>query len=191
MKNSNSKQKFTRMAFAVAMGSGLLAAASFASADPGFYVGGEYGMGRINGGDFEDDTSVLKAFVGGKFNNYIGVEGAAIDFGEAEDNGFKSELTGASLAVVGFMPFTDSFEVFIKAGSLWWENDLEVLGFESSQDGTEFFYGAGLNFYFNKTIALRLELERYEVELSADEVGIDIDGTTDVDVASVGIVFNF
>ena len=191
MKNPNGMQTFSRIALAVTLGSGLLAAASPASAEPGFYVGGEYGMGRINCGDFEDDTQVLKAFVGGKFSNYIGVEAAAIDFGEAEDNGFKSELTGASLALVGFMPFTDSFEVFIKGGSLWWENDLEVLGFESSQDGTEFFYGAGINFYFNKTIALRLELERYEVELSADEVGIDIEGTADVDVASVGIVLNF
>lgn len=191
MKNTNRAHTFSLIAFAVATGSGLLAATSSASADPGFYIGAEYGMGRIDGGDFEDDSQVLKAFAGGKFNNYIGVEAAAIDFGEAEDNGFKSELSGATLAVVGFMPFTDSFEVFVKAGNLWWENDLEVLGFDSSQDGSEIFYGAGVNFYFNETIALRLELERYEVELSAEEVGIDIDVTTDVDVASVGVVFNF
>lgn len=191
MKNPNGMQKVAGIALAVSMASGLWVAANSATAEPGFYVGGAYGLGRVNGGDFEDDTSVLKAFVGGKFNDYVGLEVAVHDFGEAEDSGFSSELTGGSLALMGFMPFTDSFEVFVKAGNLWWENDLRFLGFKSSQDGEEFFYGLGANFYFNPTLAVRLELERYEVELSSDEVGIDIDGSTDVDVASVGVVFNF
>lgn len=191
MKNSKGMQKVAGIALAVSMGSGILVASIPASAEPGFYVGGAYGLGRVNSNDFDDDTSVLKAFVGGKFNDYIGLEAAVHDFGEAEDMGFKSELTGASIAVVGFMPFTESFEVFIKGGNLWWENDLSFLGFSSTQDGEEFFYGAGFNFYFNETFSVRLEMERYEVELSSDEVGIDINGTADVDVASVGVILNF
>ena len=48
-----------------------------------------------------------------------------------------------------------------------------------------------MNFNFTKTLALRVELERYKVELSQNEIGAGVDGSFDVDVASVGLVLNF
>lgn len=191
MKNSKSAARATELALAAMIGVTVLFASDSVAADSAFYIGGSYGMSRINNSDFDDNTNILKAFAGGKFGDFIGVEAAALDYGSANDNDLKSDLTGASVALVGFLPFTDSFEGFIKLGNLWWENDIRFLGFKDSQDGEELFYGGGFSFYFNKTLVMRFELERYTVELSSDEVGIDIDGDTDVDVASVGVVFNF
>lgn len=191
MKNSSSAKKITSLALSVALGSGLWIAASTAYADLGVYIGAAYGLGRVDGGDFKDDTSVLKAFVGAKFNSYVGIEGGIHDFGGADNNGFRSDLTGQSLALAGFMPLGESVELFAKVGNLWWDSDVKYLGLTNSQSGRELFYAAGLNVYFNPSLALRLEFERYKVELTSDEVGIDIDGSTDVDVASVGVVFAF
>ncbi len=175
----------------VMMGAGSVCTSSAIAADSAFYVGGGYGMSRVDNADFDDDTNVLKAFVGGKFMDYFGVEAAALDYGSANDNDVKSDLTGYTVAAIGFLPFTDSFEGFLKVGNLWWENDIRLLGLKYSFDGEELFYGAGFNFYFNKALALRVELERYAVQLSDNEVGMNIDEDIDVDVASVGVVFNF
>lgn len=191
MTNSKRLLSATGATLAVMMGAGVVFASSAVAAESSFYVGGAYGMSRVDNADFDDNTNVIKAFAGGKFMDYFGVEGAALDYGSANDNDVKSDLTGYSVAVVGFLPFTDSFEGFIKLGNLWWENDIRFLGFKKSFDGEELFYGGGFSFYFNKALALRFELERYTVELSSNEVGIDIDGDTDVDVASVGVVLNF
>jgi len=193
MKSLRSTKQAANVALAITIGAGAFFAASnvFAAPGPGLYIGAEYGLGRINDADFEDENNVLKGLVGGKFNKYIGIEIAASDFGEAKGNGYSSKLRGASAALVGFLPLTDSFELFIKGGNLWWENEIKVLGMEDTLDGDEFFYGAGANFNINKTVTVRAEVERYEVELSSDEVGVDIENSSTVDVASVGVIFNF
>ena len=51
----------------------------------------------------------------------------------------------------------------MKAGNVWWEDDVEVLGVSSDHDGEEIFYGVGMNFNFTETVALRVEMERYKV----------------------------
>jgi hypothetical protein len=191
MKKAALLKKSVSAAVAIAIGSGLWVSSSAVYADSGFYLGGAFGLARVDGNDFEDDSSVLKAFVGGKFNSYIGVEAAIHDFNETSDGGFTSDISGQSLALVGFLPLTESLELFIKGGNLWWKNDIQFGSLKDSNDGTEIFYGVGANFYLNPNIAVRAEFERYEVELSSNEVGIDIDTTTDVDVASIGVVFSF
>lgn len=191
MNNLKSTRPITRLALSVIAGSGLAVMSSITLAVPGVYVGAAYGIARPDGGDFDDNTQVLKAFVGGKFNDYIGVEAAANDYGEAKGSGYKSELGGYSLALVGYLPLGDHFDLFAKAGNMWWKDDYTILGYSNDATGNEIFYGVGAQFNFNEHIALRFEMERYNVDLSSDEIGINIDGTYDVDVASLGAVFTF
>lgn len=155
------------------------------------YAGAEYGLGRVNDSDFEDEDSAVKIFVGGKFNPYIGLEGAYNDFGKSENNGNSSEVTGSTLALMGIWPVSDNFELFVKGGQLWWRDKINVLAFEDTVTGNENFYGLGANFYVNEMWSVRAEWERYEVKLTDDEVGVDIDGTSTLDVASVGVAVNF
>ena len=191
MKKSAFSKRSISTSVAIAVASGLWMSSIAVYADSGFYLGGAFGLARIDGNDFDDNSSVLKAFAGGKLNSNIGIEAAMHDFHETKDGGFTSNLSGKSLALVGFLPLTDSFELFIKGGNLWWENDLEFGSFKDSRDGTEIFYGVGGNFYLSPSIAMRAELERYDLEFKSNDVGINIDTTTAVDVASVGVVFSF
>jgi hypothetical protein len=160
--------------------------------EPSFYAGAAYGFGRVNNSDFEDDNGVYKIFIAGKFNPYVGIEAAYNDYGDSENAGNTAELTGNTLALVGFLPINERFDVFLKGGQLWWRDKVTVLDtYSDTLTGDEYFYGVGANFHITEMIALRLEMERYKVELSSDEVGVDIDGSSDIDVASFGVSMNF
>ena len=156
------------------------------------YVGGAYGESRVKDSSFNDNDHALKLFVGGKFNPYFGLELAANDFGDASNNGFSSELRGYTLAAVGFLPIMDNIELFGKAGRLWWRDKLSVSdSFSDSYSGNDNFYGVGINFNSTKALSFRVEVERYDVSINSDNIGIDIDSSAKVDVLSVGIGFNF
>ncbi len=190
------KKRIGSITLAMTVGSSIAFATNSAWAEPGFYIGGAYGQNSVNDSDFDDKNPAMKIFAGGKFNDYIGVEGAINDYGEAENTGYSAELTGNTLAVVGFLPFMDCCNLFVKGGQLWWEDKVTVLdAFSDTLDGNEIFYGVGADFtltdYKTSSIALRVEMERYKVELSQSEIGADVDGSSEVDVASVSVLFNF
>lgn len=158
---------------------------------PGAYIGAGYGLIDVNDSDFEDDDATKKLYFGGKFGRYVGVEAGVHDYGEASSELASWELDGKTLAIVGFLPFNESFSLFAKAGNLWWDADVSVLGIDGDFDGSEVFGGVGAQFSFNKNFALRAEYERYKVELEDDEIGFDVDSDSKVNVASLGAQFNF
>lgn len=158
-----------------------------------FYGGGDYGLSRVNNSDFdENNNSAVKLFVGGKLNDYIGIEGALNDFGRSENNGNSADLTGNTLAIVGFFPIAEQYEVFVKGGRLWWSNKLIVQNtFTDTLTGNENFYGLGAIYNYTDMLSLRAEFEWYKVEFALDQVGIDIDSSSHVDVANLGVAMKF
>ena len=194
--NFSNRKQASRVALFVALGSSVFLSANSALADTkedsGFYVGGGYGESRVNDSDFNDNNPASKLFAGLKFNNYIGIEGAINHYGTAEHAGYSSKLTGNTLALVGFLPLSDSFNIFIKGGKLWWRDEVTVLNtFHGTMSGDEKFYGVGMNFNLTEMISFRAEMERYNVKLSQSEIGVNVDGSSTVDVASVGILLRF
>jgi hypothetical protein len=186
------KQKAAHVTLVLAVCSGMAFAASNTFADAGMYVGAAYGESRVNDSDFNGNHPAAKIFLGGKFNPYIGIEGAMNEYGKTSNAGYSSDLKGNTLALMGYLPLSDAFELFIKGGRLWWHDDVTVLNtFDGSMTGNEYFYGVGGNFNFTKTISLRVEMERYNVKLDKGKIGVGVDGSSYVDVASVGILFNF
>ncbi len=190
MLNLTKNTKIMRATLALTMATGLMLTTNPANAEPGYYVGGAYGLSRVNDSDFdENNNSVLKIFVGGKYNDYIGVEGAVNDYGTSGQNGYSSDLTGNTIALVGFYPLADRFEVFIKGGRLWWRDKVVVFNtLSDTLTGNDNFYGVGVNFNLSEIIALRAEMERYKV---GDEIGFNADASAHVDVASLGVSMNF
>jgi hypothetical protein len=192
MHNLKLGKQLTSLSLAIAAGFGIASSFTPSAAAAGLNLGGTIGWGQVDGSDFNDDNPVYKIFAGGKFNDYVGVEVAAHDFGEAKDKGYSSKLRGYSAAVVGYLPLGDNFDLFAKIGNLWWHDKVSVLDtFHKNIDGDEIFYGVGANFNFNETLALRLEMERYKVDLSQNEIGVKLDNTYNVDVASIGLQFSF
>ncbi|MDP5032476.1 MAG: outer membrane beta-barrel protein [Paraglaciecola sp.] len=172
---------------------GLSGAAQAEMDAPGIYVGAGYGQysiqfeDRENDIDFDDDSAVLKGYIGAQFNRYISLELAYQNFDEANDIDNNAEIDGLSLAAIASLPLTENLSIFAKGGWFEWDADVSadipaVGTVTSSQDGGDIFYGAGLQYSFTKNIQARIEYERFELEDDIDP---------DLDVASVSIQYMF
>jgi OOP family OmpA-OmpF porin len=144
-----------------ALSLGLLTAAQ--AKDSGIYLGASWGAYSIKESDLDDNDDVLKAVVGGQFNDWFGVEGSWTDFSRVIGGGDRFESDGKGLAAVFSMPVWDKSSVFVKAGQFWWESDSSLGGALGASKGNDPFWGGGLKFGFTDHLALRLEAERYEV----------------------------
>ncbi len=161
-------------------------------ADPGAYLGVSVGDasaevdGLDNGGGITDeldgsDTSV-KVFGGYMFNDYLGVEGAYIDFGNPDDNIFgtnvEAEITGYTVQAIGSVP-VGPVNLFGKVGMISYDADVTIQGLgNADENGEELAYGVGAEFNIG-SFAIRGEYEIYDL----DDV--------DVDMISIGAVVKF
>lgn len=184
---------------------GLFSSLAFAQSDssdnwrlePEFSIGAGYGLTKLKDGDFEEDESAAKVFALVKFNEYIGIEAAYIDFDEAGNDTLSFDPKGKALDLVFELPVNEAFSVYAKGGKMWWEADanLETEAFVLSDDydGDETFWGVGAKFRLTEFLDLRLEYERFNFEISRDEIDVlqsdDID--MDVDYANVNLQFTF
>ena len=135
--------------------------------------------------DCDDTDTAGKVFGGWKLTDWFGLEASYVDLGEAEVEVLGTsagiEADGFGLSAVGFLPLNENFDLFAKAGAYNW--DVETTGTSAlaagldDDSGTDATYGVGARLGLNENVALRAELERYEIE------------DYDVDVASVGIEF--
>ena len=118
---------------------------------------------------------------GYRLNNNFDIEGSYYDFGEMSNGGNSLDIDGLSLGVVGSVPLSDTFSVFAKVGAHFWDADISgpIVGQFSDDSDTDLFYGVGVDYALNDQWSIRGEIERYEVD------------KFDLDVASVGITFNF
>ena len=146
---------------------------------PGIYLGASWGAYSIKESDLDDNDDVLKAVIGGQFNDWFGVEGSWVDFKRVIGGGDRFESDGKGLAAVFSMPVGDKSSAFLKAGQFWWESDSSLGGALGASKGNDPFWGGGLKFGFTDHLALRLDAERYEV---AD---------TNLNTFTVGLEFKF
>lgn len=164
---------------------------------PEFSVGAGYGLTKIKDGDFDEDEAAKKIFALVKFNEYIGVEASYIDFDEASNNGLALDADGKTLALILEAPITEGISLYAKGGQLWWDADASVnssaFNVSDNYDGDETFWGGGVKFRLAEHLDLRVEYERFNFDISRDEIDVlqtsDID--MDVDFASVNLQFTF
>jgi opacity protein-like surface antigen len=84
------------------------------------------------------------------------------------------------LVGVGLLPITDNFSLYLKAGIFRYEADSTTSGAAvgtSSQNGTEFTVGAGIQYAFTRNIAARFEYQRYN-DIIAGVIGFDKEDIT-------------
>jgi hypothetical protein len=95
----------------------------------------------------------------------------------------KVDVTAWDAYAVGILPIGNVFEVFGKAGFIWYDADFDLSGTLSasaSDSGSDPAYGVGVAFRLGKLIAIRGEYEQFELE-----------DTDKVYLTSVGIDFRF
>ena len=156
-------------------------ATSQLQADSNFYIGAAVTQSYVDETGLDDDDTGGKFFIGYQFNNYFAIEGSYYDFGEFNDSGNEFALDGYDLGVVGILPVSNRVSLFGKVGVHEWDAEASgaASGLTLGASGSDVFFGVGIDYDISNRWTIRGEIEHYEVE--------DID----VDVASVGISFNF
>lgn len=193
------------------MNRGLLAATMFAlastagvaqSADnpSGFYVGGGVGQFNVQIDDIDDtdnalerlkdDDTAWKAFGGYRFNPYISLELAYIDFGNpngratasGSSGNYKVDLSGFAPYVIGTLPL-GPVELFGKVGYYFYDVGLTAdiddplkPDFDSSSSDEDLLYGFGIGATFFDHLHARLEYEKIESDVIDDADAIWLSG---------------
>ncbi len=158
----------------------------------GWYVGGgvgQFGV-EIDGldglddtiADFDADDTAWKLFAGYRFNPYLSLEAAYVNFGEPGDDfssggssgDYTLNLSGFAPYLVGTVPL-GPLELFAKIGYYFYDleidADLDDLGgdvFTSSDSGQDMVYGVGVGITFMERFNARLEYENIDVEGTDD-----------------------
>jgi OOP family OmpA-OmpF porin len=165
----------------------------------GFYLGGSIGQSDFKDAceglsSCDDSDTAWKAFAGYSFNQYFGVEGGYIDFGEVtgSDAGVTGSVegTGITAHAVGSIPIWNGLSLIGRIGAVFWDAEASLTSgattLEASDDGISLAVGAGVQWMFGRNFGLRAEYELFD--------GIGDDSTTgesDIHVISAGIVFKF
>lgn len=124
--------------------------------------------------DCDGNDTGFKFFGGKRLHENLAFEIAFYDLGKI-DNELGSvtttaESTGVNLSLLGIIPIGEAGYFYGKVGAITSQNDyqrIEATTTRSDDDGTDFSFGAGFAYTFDKKYDLRLEFERLN-ELSDD-----------------------
>ena len=149
----------------------------------------------------DDRDTGYKLFGGYKINKNFALEGGYFNLGKF---GFTAttipagtlngniKLQGVNLDAVGILPITEKFSAFGRAGLNYAEARDSFTGVginmmsnpNPNKREMNYKFGAGLQYDFTESLAMRLDAERYRIN---DAVG----NKGDIDLVSVGLVYRF
>jgi OmpA-like transmembrane domain. len=162
------------------------AGAARAENDRGFYAGAGVGQFNVNINDISDVDNAVekldesdtawKAFVGWRFNPFLAVEAAYIDFGKPGSSFNASGSSGNyELGVSGFAPYVvgtlplGPIELFARLGYYYYDVDVKVNidqptapDIDSTHSKNDLIYGAGVGITLFEHLNARLEYERLD-----------------------------
>jgi OOP family OmpA-OmpF porin len=174
-------------AMALAAGTGTALAQSPDDNPRGWYIGGGVGnfnveidrfrdvddaLGRLN-----DDDTGWKVLAGYRFNRFVSLEGAYVDFGRQSDTfdvggssgDFTAHLSGFSPQLIGTIPM-GPVELTGKVGVYFIDIDLDAdidnvdeLDFDSNTSEENFMYGVGIGATFFERLNAKLEYEWIDI----------------------------
>jgi opacity protein-like surface antigen len=141
----------------------------------GFYIGA--GLGDFSASidnpqgaeiDLDSDDTAMKLFGGWRLSRFFAVQLDYVDFGQSSDTSnlldLSSDTTGLAPNIVGTLPI-GFFELFAKAGMIWYDVDLDVDNDPTLSDsGEDPIYGVGVGLTLVERLTLRLEYEIIDVE---------------------------
>lgn len=147
----------------------------------------------------DNDHFGYKAFVGYDFNRYFAMEGGYFDpgrfgyYASTTPAGMLSgnmRLNGLNLDALMFLPFTEKFSAFGRAGvnytkvrdSFVGSGAVNVLTPDADKSAANYKFGLGLQYSFSRSFAMRAEAERTRI---SDPVG----PKADIDLYSIGLIF--
>jgi OmpA-OmpF porin, OOP family len=151
----------------------------------GLSVGGSLGTSRYKGDDI-GGLSTDRSDTGGKlyggysFSPNFGLEAGYARLGKFKSDAGQIKADGVFLDAVGTVPLGNNFSALGRVGLFGGKLDSSTAG---SDRGTSYKVGAGVQYDFDKNVALRGEWERYRFDA--------LDTKTNVDQYSVGLNYKF
>ena len=170
-----------------------------ARGETGWYLGGNIGQSKVKDGcsglggtgiSCDDKDTAFKILGGYNINRNFAAELGYTDLGKAKASGFgltdEFKATAWELSGVGSYPVANQFSVFGRLG-LYFADVKENTNFIGNFKHTnnDLTYGFGVRYDFSREVGVRGEWQRYS------KVGGGDIGKSDVDVISVGVVWNF
>jgi len=165
----------------VGLGAGRVSAEIDDSGITSALQSGGYGLSRLS---TSDDGNHYKVLAGYSFHPHFALEGSYFNLGSfdfdadllpaATQSGKAGSVNGFALDLVGTLPLQDQWSAFARLGV----NNAKVRqSFSGTATGTGLIndsergwnqkYGIGLSYAISDTLALRAELERYDLEDNA------------------------
>jgi hypothetical protein len=164
------------LAALVFMIAGVAGTAARADEKKGLYIGAAAGYGSqefdISTESFKDNTTSWKGIIGYRFVRFLGLEVAYVDFGKASDElnfgggntSVDVKTHGETAEITGTLPLGSFFELYGKAGYLWWNTDVNGASSSNSDTGSDPVYGAGARIIIGKRFGVRLEYEKFDIK---------------------------
>ena len=149
----------------------IFSSSSFANG----YIG--YGVGLTNvkadltslgGGNFDDNTTLMKLYGGFQFNKYVSIEAAYFGLAKASAGqigtapgavGGSVDMSAVGLYGKAIAPLSKRTQVYLKAGMADWNADLRRNTTTASANGTDTLYGLGISYNFIKELAISADWE--------------------------------
>lgn len=126
----------------------------------------------------DDDDAAWQLFVGWRFNPYLSLQLAYIDYGRPSDRfeasgssgDFRAELAGFAPSIIGTLPL-GPVELSAKAGYYFYDLDIRAdiddpldPQFNSDESGEDFMYGVGVGATFFQHLNVKLEYEWIDLD---------------------------
>jgi hypothetical protein len=157
--------------------------------------------------DVDDSEVAWSTAVGYRFNPHLAAEVAYMDFGTADiseryvlsppplpffpnelTRTYSSKVTGPALSVLGSVPVGKGFAVFLRAGVLFADRELDIaqsIGLDETTFGsTVWLGGAGMDWSFASRWAIRAEYQR-----TGNLDTTFLAGDTDLERLSLSVLF--
>jgi hypothetical protein len=167
------------------------------------YQSGFWGHAGVSAGRGELDASCVgaglacdkkdtafRAYAGGRFNNAIGLEIGALNIGDYERGGGKTDGWGMDVALIAGVPIGANSSVFGKLGTAYTRTDVTgspagiAAGLRTGEEsGWGPRWGVGAQVGLTPQWALRLDWDRFQVQLPA--------GDEDLDTLMLGLQYTF
>ncbi|MET0279527.1 MAG: OmpA family protein [Steroidobacteraceae bacterium] len=149
----------------------------------------------------DNDHFAYKAFAGYDFSRYFAMEGGYFDpgrfgylAGTTPPGSLRGNmrLNGVNLDALAFLPMGDRFSLFGRVGANYAEvrdafvgsGSVNVLTPDRSERNLNYKFGAGMQWLFTPSFAMRAEAERYRIDDPTDR-------KADIDMFSIGLLYRF
>lgn len=132
------------------------------------------------------DNRAVRAYAGGRFNNAVGLEVGALNFGDYERGGGRTDGWGIDLALVAGVPIGANSAVFGKLGAVYARSEVtgNAAGLQTGKErGWGGRYGIGGQIGLTPQWALRVDWDRYRLPLPG--------GKEDLDTFMLGAQYTF